>query len=402
MIDLMRNKRAGDRNVERSSRNQSEPHSERNKDRSRFRRWIFVSLIAAVIAPSIAAFYYLTTVKTPLYASEARVSVRSNVQEPSILPSGGVSSLLTRTGISTSSADNSDVYAIQNFLLSRNAILSIGGMPRLLEAFGNEDIDSLSRIKRSATLEDALVYWRGKVSVYIDSTSGILILRVKSFNPETSLKITEDLLKEAEQLLNDMSKRSRRVALEDTEQELRSSASAMSQARAQLLEFQSRTGVIDPVETVSQIGTLIANLRLSQLERQGLLETSKRLGSSVEARRSERETEISILEEQIRSLEDQLTGQGRSNSIASTLRDYELLKMEEEFSSQLYKMNRTAYERARRRIEEQQQFIVRIVQPMVAERPSDPRPVADAATLFGALFVLWGIVMLLIAAVRDR
>lgn len=199
-----------------------------------------------------------------------------------------------------------------------------------------------------------------------------------------------------------MTRRGRQAALESSELELRSSAAELSASRAKLLEFQSRTGVIDPTETVSQIGALIADLRLSQLEFQALLEVSDRIGTESLARRTEREAQIDILESQISNLEDQLTGRGRSSSVASVLREYEILKMNEEIAGQMYRMNRSAYEQARRRVEEQQRFVVQVVRPVVAEKPSGPRSLANTATLFGALSVLWGISMLVVAAIRDR
>lgn len=352
--------------------------------------------------PTIANFFYLHYIKTATYTTEARLSVRTNGQESDFVSSGSLSSLMARTGLNTTSSDRSDIYAVQNFLLSHNAVDAVGGMPRMIQVFGDLSNDRLSRLTNGASIEDALSYWRRKVNAYVESTSGILILNVESFDSDSSFQLTNDLVTASEQLLNDMTRRGRQAALESSELELRSSAAELSASRAKLLEFQSRTGVIDPTETVSQIGALIADLRLSQLEFQALLEVSDRIGTESLARRTEREAQIDILESQISNLEDQLTGRGRSSSVASVLREYEILKMNEEIAGQMYRMNRSAYEQARRRVEEQQRFVVQVVRPVVAEKPSGPRSLANTATLFGALSVLWGISMLVVAAIRDR
>lgn len=372
------------------------------ESRRRFGFWLVLTFVIAVLTPTIANFFYLHYIKTAVYNSEARLSVRTNSQEAELASSGSLSQLMARTGLNTTSSDRSDIYAVQNFLLSQNAVAAVGGMPRMIQVFGDPSTDPLSRLGNSASFEDALSYWRGKVSVYVESTSGILILNVESFDADSSFQLTNDLVTASEQLLNDMTRRGRQAALESSESELRSSAAELSTSRAKLFEFQSRTGVIDPTETVSQIGALISDLRLSQLELQGLLEVSDRIGAETQARRTEREAQVNILESQIASLEDQLTGTGRSNSVASVLREYEILKMNEEIAGQMYRMNRSAYEQARRRVEEQQRFVVQVVRPVVAEKPSGPRSLTDTATLFGALSVLWGIAMLVVAAIRDR
>lgn len=364
--------------------------------------WLIFTFIISVVTPTILTFAYLSIIKTPIYTTEARLSVRSSTQESGAISMGNLSSLMSQSGLNSAVTDRSDIYAIQNFILSTNAIEAVGGVSRLTSIFGNASIDRISRLSGDVSLESAVAYWRGKISVYIDSTSGILILSVRGFDSDSSYRLTQDLVSASEHLVNDLSYRGRKIAMDDAEVELRSSALEMSSARARLLEFQSRTGVVDPLDTVTQIGSLIADLRLSQLQLQGTLDVSERTGTAAQVRRVEQQTEVDILERQIRNLENQLTGQNREDSIASILREYETLKVEEEFAGQIYRMNRSAYEQARRRIEEQQRFVVQVVQPMMAERPSEPRPLSNAVTLFGALFVLWGIAMLVVAAVRDR
>lgn len=364
--------------------------------------WLIFTFFIGVVTPTILAFTYLSIIKTPIYTTEARLSVRSSAQEAGAISMGNLSSLMSQSGLNSAASDRSDIYAIQNFILSTNAIEAVGGVSRLTSIFGNASIDRISRLSESASLESAIAYWRGKVSVYIDSTTGILILSVRGFDSNSSYRLTQDLVSASENLVNDLSYRGRKIAMEDAEVELKSSALEMSSARARLLEFQSRTGIVDPLDTVTQIGSLISDLRLSQLQLQGTLDVSERIGTAAQVRRVEQQMEVDILEGQIKNLEDQLTGRNREDSIAAILLEYETLKIEEELAGQIYRMNRSAYEQARRRIEEQQRFVVQVVQPMIAERPSEPRPLSNAVTLFGALFVLWGIAMLVVAAVRDR
>lgn len=371
--------------------------------RPNYLRWLLLTFATFVALPTIAFAAYLALIKSPLYTSEARFSVRSNSEDSNVVSTGALSSMIAEIGIRNVASDRDDLYAIQNFLLSRNAIEAVGGIERLEADFGAADVDPLSRIQLDAPLEDALRYWRSVVSVYVDSTSGILILKVGGFRPEAALRLTDDLVSASEGFLNDLSRRDRMVALANSEALVRQSVEAMAAARARLLDFQGRSGILDPVSTVTQLGELIGELRLSQLELQSMIEVGEIAGSvQPAARQTERQTQLDIIQEQIASLESQLAGSDDGLSVAALLREYETLRVDQEFTTEVYRMSRSSYEKARRQFENQQRFIVQVVQPVVAEKPTEPTPLATSATAFGALFVIWGIVMLLIAAVRDR
>lgn len=370
--------------------------------RPSYLRWLLLTFATFVALPTIAFAAYLTFIKAPIYTSEARFSVRSNSEDSNVVSSGALSSMIAKMGISNAVSDRDDLYAIQNFLLSRNAIEAVGGIPRLLADFGGDDGDLLSRIRPDATQEDALRYWRSVVSVYMDSTSGILILKVGGFQPEAALRLTDDLVAASERFLNSLTRRDRMVALTDSESVLRQSADAMAAARARLLEFQGRSGILDPVSTVTQLGELIGELRLAQLELESMIEVGEIAGSVQSARKAERQAQLDIIQEQISTLESQLAGSASGRSVAALLREYETLRVDQEFTTEVYRMSRSSYEKARRQFEHQQRFIVQVVQPVAAEKPTEPRPLASSATAFSALFVIWGIIMLLIAAVRDR
>lgn len=376
----------------------AEPRAPRQPN---FLRWLMLTFAMFVILPTLVSVAYLIAVKTPLYHSEARFSVRSIAEEQSSAGGGTLSSVVQKIGMGEGVSSHDDLYAIQNFLLSRNAIDAIGGMERLKADFGAESIDPLSRMMADATQEDALDYWRSRIKVYVDSTSSILILKVGGFSPDKALLLANDLVAASERFLNDMTRRNRTVALEQSESVLRKSADGLAEARAQMLDFQRSSGILDPVLTVTQLGELIGELRLSQLKLESNIQVGEIAGSSQSARQAEQEAQLDILNKQIKSLEDQLAGSADDKSVAALLREYETLRVDQEFATEVYRMQRSAYEKARRQLEEQQRFIVQAVKPLLAEEPTEPTPLASSATILGGLFVVWGIAMLLIAAIRD-
>lgn len=394
---MAKNSRAGAADVHTPLPDEPSGHRQQN-----FLCWLVLTFAMFVMLPTLVSVAYLIAVKTPLYTSEARFSVRSVAEEPSSAGGGALSSVIQKIGMGEGVSGNDDLYAIQNFLLSRNAIDAIGGMERLEVDFGAESIDRLSRMMSGATQENALDYWRDRINVYVDSTSGILILKVGGFSPDEALLLANDLVAASERFLNDMTRRSRTVALEQSESLLRKSADGMVGARAKMIYFQRRSGILDPVLTVTQLGELIGELRLTQLKIESNIQVGEIAGSSQSARQAEQQAQLDIVNKQIRSLEEQLAGSADDQSVAALLREYETLRVDQEFATEVYQMQRSAYEKARRQLEEQQRFIVQVVKPLLAEEPTEPTPWASSATIFGALFVVWGITMLLIAAIRDE
>lgn len=366
-----------------------------------FLRWLVVTFLLAVAIPTLVAAWYLAAIKTPVYLSEARVAVRASADEPTISANGALSSLIAQAGVSSGGGNTSDLYAIQSFLLSPDAIAAVGGRERQAALFGGASVDRISRLPPDATVEEALIFWRRMVNTYVDSTAGILVLQVRGFSAETSAGLASDLVAASEQFLNDISRRGREVALADSRETLDKAATDMAAARARLLDFQVQSGILDPETTVRSVAELIGKLRLSKMELESLIDVGEITGTNQPTRRAERETQISVLEEQIATLEGELAGSGDAQSVARQLRDYEALKVDEEFTTELYRLSRSSYEKTRRQLEDQQRFVVQIVRPILPDSSAEPTIIASSLTLFAALFVIWGIVMLVIGAIRD-
>lgn len=367
-----------------------------------FMRWLVLTFLLAVAIPTLVAAWFLAAIKTPVYLSEARVAVRASAEEPTISPNGALASLVAQAGVNSGGGNISDLYAIQSFLLSHDAIAAIGGRERQAALFGGAKVDRISRLPPDATVEEAVIFWRRMVNTYVDSTTGILVLQVRGFSAKTSAGLASDLVAASEQFLNDVSRRGREVALADTRETLDNAAADMAAARARLLDFQIQSGILDPEATVRSVAELIGKLRLTKIELESLIDVGEITGTNQPTRRADRETQVSVLEEQIAALEGELAGSGDAQSVARQLRDYEALKVDEEFTTELYRLSRSSYEKTRRQLEDQQRFVVQIVRPTLPDSPAEPTILASSLTLFGALFVIWGIVMLVIGAIRDR
>jgi capsular polysaccharide transport system permease protein len=68
----------------------------------------------------------------------------------------------------------------------------------------------------------------------------------------------------------------------------------------------------------------------------------------------------------------------------------------------MYAVAQTAYHAARQDLERQQLYLVAIVRPTRPESASFPRVGPNTLLVFTALLILWSIVSLVVASVRDQ
>ena len=149
-----------------------------------------------VLFPTTFAGVYFGMFASDIYVSESSFVVRSPGSQSSLT---GVGALLQSTGFSRS---QDDTYSVQEYMRSRTALAELEqNLP--LRAFYTEKGDVLSRFNGfglNDTQEAFYRYFKERLSVDVDSISGIATLRVRAFNAEEGQQINERLLKEGESL----------------------------------------------------------------------------------------------------------------------------------------------------------------------------------------------------------
>src|SRR5207253_333496 len=122
----------------------------------------------------------------------------------------GLGSLLQSTGLTQGSED---VYSVENFLISRDALQSLEQRHHLKRSFGSHKIDLLARFDPlgwDGSFEALLRYFQRFVArPDLDSTSSILTLTVRAFSAREAYAINEDLLRMSEDFVNRLNGRAR-------------------------------------------------------------------------------------------------------------------------------------------------------------------------------------------------
>jgi capsular polysaccharide transport system permease protein len=360
------------------------------------------SFVLCVILPALIASGYFALIESDEYVSEAHFTIRKAAQSESPI-SNAISSVSASMGMGGgNSLTTQDVFIVADYIRSRTIIQDIGGRSLLFQAYARPDIDWLSRLSSSAPLEKVWKYWKKKVRADIDTPSGIITLDVRSFTREDAQHLAQAILKSSEALVNDISERSRRDALIRAQSEVKRAEDRLRKARADLLVFRNKSKLIDPMLNATSIGDSISKLMQDRLS----LESNRAaLGKSVSSDAPTLRVlngQIATINQQIADLQDQLTSQTKSDTISSQLGGYESRQLEVQFAEGLYSAAKDSYEAARREQDKQQLYLVTIDKPSMPEKPTYPRVFVDTFTVFAACLVLWSMVVLLVASVRDH
>jgi len=126
--------------------------------------------VCLVVVPTALAVLYFGLLAHDVYVSESDFVVRS----PQRQMTSGIGALLQGTGLSQGS---DDVYSVQDFLASRDALQRLDARFHFKRSFGDHHIDRLSRfpgLDGNDSFEGLLRYYRSRiVETDLDTTSSM-------------------------------------------------------------------------------------------------------------------------------------------------------------------------------------------------------------------------------------
>lgn len=156
------------------------------------------------VLPTFSALFYVT-VASGRYVSEAQFIVRG-VSSSQV---GALSSLLRTFGISRS---NDDSYAVENYIVSRDALRHLNDKTNVTEIYTLPEADFITRLYPKAgegQFETLFRYYQDQVEVIRNFETGITTLKVSAYRPEDAETIARTLLSLGEARVNEMNIRSR-------------------------------------------------------------------------------------------------------------------------------------------------------------------------------------------------
>jgi capsular polysaccharide transport system permease protein len=349
-----------------------------------------------VLFPTLLAGLYLFLIASPQYLSEARFTVRAQMPAAARMQIGG--EVLGSAGFITSPEN---IAAVKDFLLSYDAVRRVREQIDLLEVFRPSFADPVFRLWwAQPTAERLRMFFRWQVTVDIDASTMITNLRVWSFRPTDSQEVSRRLLTLGEELVNEMNFNVREEALRATRNELQRAEERLVNAQTAVTLFRQTSQSLDPGQSsniaVGTIGQLEGDAAKARSDLQTLLAFSRSNSPQVQNLRNR----IAALDAQ--AVEERRRLATAGTGVTEQLATYTRLQSEVDLAMQQLSATRVTSDRAAADAQRQQIFLLRVVEPNLAERSLFPLPYWATLYVFLSLSLLYALAWLMLAGMREH
>lgn len=350
---------------------------------------------STVVVPTLIASIYYGMIASDVYISESQFVVRAP-DKPTI---SGLGAMLQSTGLSSA---HDDVYTVKDFILSRDALTSLDKNLSYRTIYSDSQADLFSRFNGFGlddSFEALFKYYKNYIGITIDSQSSILRLSVQAFSPNEAKKINEHLLQISEQLVNRLNERGRADMIGFAEDE---AARAMARAKSASLavsNYRDDKAVFDPEKQSALQLQLVSKIQ------DELISTRAQLSQLTSV--SPDNPQVPLLQNKIANLSMQIASEsakitGGNVSLASKSSEYERLMLEREFAGKQLAAALASLESARNEALRKHLYLERIAQPNHPDIALEPRRIRSIAAVFILGLIVWGILTILIAGVREH
>jgi capsular polysaccharide transport system permease protein len=357
--------------------------------------WLFAII---VVLPTLLAIIYYGLVASDVYVSEASFIVRS----PQLQSSNGLSALLQNTGVAAFDKAPDDVYAVSDFVLSRDALRQIDKKVDFRGAMSDSSIDMLSRFNPfgwRSSFEDLYRYYGNHVTVDVDSSSSISTLTIRAFSAKEAQAIAEQLMETAERRVNELNTRARNDLIHVAQAEVDEAGAGAKQATLALANYRNSHVVIDPEQQgklqLEQVAAIQQQLIATQTQLSQL-----RTFTPKNPQIAATELREKNLQEQMDALTSKVAGE--RTSLASKSVEYEWLNLARDFAEKRLAAATAALVQARMDALRKQLYLERVVEPNLPDYAMEPRRLRAVLIVLGFGLILWSMLKLLIAGVREH
>lgn len=348
-----------------------------------------------VAVPTSLSMLYFGLLASDVYVSESRFVVRSP-KKPSV---PGVGMLLETAGFSNGS---DEMRAAQGFIGSRDALraLETDGLAR--RAWENDRIFLLNRFNPfglDGSFEQLFLYYAGKVDAEFDSETGLTTLKARAFTPQVSQAINLRLLEQAERLVNQLNDRSQGDLVVFAQREVTEAQGKARTAALALASYRNRAGVIDPERQATVQLQMVSKLQ------DELIGARMQLAQLVAAAGDN--PQIPLLKLRVAGLQAAIAEQmgavaGGSGSLSGAAAQYQRLQLEREFADRQLSVALATLQDARNEARRQRAYVERVAQPSQPDNAMEPRRMRGILSVLIAGLVMWGVLSMLLAGVREH
>ncbi|MDI1472957.1 hypothetical protein QI155_10480 [Thermodesulfovibrio sp. 1176] len=353
-------------------------------------KWLFVIF---VLMPTFLTALYNLIIASPVYISESRVIIKTVGDNTT----SGIGAFLKSFGVSDASSSGSSL--VTQFSQSRDTMNLLNKQFDIKNYYGNKG-DLLSKFNPLGidnSDENFYLYYTSKVvNAWVDTASNLVTIQTRAFDGKTAYELNKEILTQAENFINLINKRASLTAMSYYEGQINETRRKIDEASKKLVSFFKQTGVVSSEAQVASQVQIITELQ-KQL-------TEKKLEYARIQSLAPENPVLKTLKDDIKRIESEtnknfgiLASQTGKHSVSLELAKAELQTLQAELNA-----NIQAYIQAQSQAFMKHLFIETVQSPTMPDKAMEPKELKNIFTVFAVGFILWGIVSLLIAGVREH
>jgi capsular polysaccharide transport system permease protein len=357
-----------------------------------------ITFMLMVLLPVLAASLYYGLWASDQYAAEIRLSVRQ-AQEPVV--TDDVLAMLTK-GMAAGTTGR-EPYLVANYVRSRNILEELDRQVHLRALYSKPQADFFARFDAQDSSEYLWDYWQKMATVSVDRLSGLIMVRVLAFTSDDAFVIATAVQRNAERMVDQAAQTARTDTLRLAEEDLSRARQRYIDSLVALRQVREGEQTVDPEKTINaSAATLLGAIRQKlELERDRDVNL-KAVSPSA--------PQLKVMNQRIRALDDQivllnrsLTSQNEADrTAADSISRFEERELQRRFSEKLMEISQGSYERARLEEARQHLYLTTVVGPIKPDKAEYPQRLRMIALVSICAVILWGITLLLIAAIKDH
>ncbi len=358
------------------------------------------SALILVVLPVALVAGYLWVIATPQFASTAGFTVR---QEEGASAGDFAGGLAKFVGGGSAGGDADILY---EFIQSQQIVKRVDERLDLKRMFASTGrFDPLYSLSTDATIEEMLSYWRRAVRISYDQNTGLIELLTLAFTPEDAKRLSQTVIEEGELMINELNQAAREDFTKFAEIELRASEDRLRTARRDLMEYRSRTHIVDPLIDLQGRMGVLSGLQAQLTD--AIIEYDLLLGTAAESdpRLKQAKGRIDVIRDRI-VLEREDLVKGRSNGQLENypvlISEFEELAINQRFAEQSYTAALSALDVSRSEANRQTRYLATYVKPTIAQSAEYPKKLSILGLTALFMTLIWAIAALVYYSLRDR
>ncbi|SFS85924.1 capsular polysaccharide transport system permease protein [Sulfitobacter marinus] len=363
-------------------------------------RFIFLSFVICVLGTNLIAAWYLWERAADRFVSVAGFSVRAEDSSSAIELLGGMAELP-----GSGSPDEDILY---EFIQSQDLVRTVDNALdlRRLWSKADPDIDPVFSYHPPGSIEDLTDYWLRMVSVYNDSSTGLIELEVQAFTPQDAQDIARFIYDESSRMINRLSDIAREDATRLAREELETAVQRLKIARSDMTKFRNLHQVVTPESTLSIQTGLLSSLEMQLAETLISLDMLGQISSPKDPRVKQAIRRQGVIEQRLKQERAKLGIGSEDGSVDNPLVDlvgeFESLMVDREFAEQSYAAALIAYDVAVSESRRQSRYLAAHIQPTLAETSIYPDRLLTIALVALFSLLIWAIMVMVGYSLRDR